>query len=83
MRLKSLCPDVEKILREKHPQNDTLLSTYAMEGEMNKEGLKRRTKQFALRVARLVEALPKSRTTEVFGRQLLRSGTSVEAMMSP
>ena len=46
---------------------------------MNKEVMKKRTKQFALRVIRLVESLPKGRTTEVLGRQLLRSGTSVGA----
>ena len=46
---------------------------------MDKEVMKKRTKQFALRVIRLVESLPKGRTTEVLGRQLLRSGTSVGA----
>jgi len=38
-----------------------------------------RTKQFALRVIRLVEALPKSKTSDVIGHQLLRSATSVAA----
>ena len=46
---------------------------------MVKEDLKQRTKQFALRIIKLVEALPKSRTSDVIGRQLLRSGTSVGA----
>jgi len=46
---------------------------------MSKEELQQRTKQFALRVIRLVESLPKGRTAEVIGRQLLRSGTSVGA----
>lgn len=46
---------------------------------MNQEELKRRTKQFALRVIWLVESLPKGRTADVIGRQLLRSGTSVGA----
>jgi hypothetical protein len=32
---------------------------------MNEEDFKRRTKQLALRVIRLVEALPQSRTAEV------------------
>ena len=41
--------------------------------------LKDRTKAFALRVIRLVEALPTGRTTDVIGRQLLRAGTSVGA----
>jgi four helix bundle protein len=52
-----------------------------MEGPefMTKDELKRRTRQFALDVIRLVELLPRSRTTEVLGKQLLRSGTSVGA----
>jgi len=41
--------------------------------------LKKRTKECALRIVKLVEALPRSRTAEVLGRQLLRSGTSVGA----
>ena len=41
--------------------------------------LKVRTKQFGLRVIRLVETLPKTRTGDVLGRQLLRSATSVGA----
>jgi len=44
---------------------------------MNQEEMKQRTKLFALGVIRLVESLPKERTAEVLGRQLLRSGTSV------
>ena len=46
---------------------------------MDKEELKERTKQFALRVIRLVESLPRGRTADVIGRQLLQSGTSVGA----
>ncbi|HKP54553.1 MAG TPA: four helix bundle protein [Chloroflexia bacterium] len=46
---------------------------------MNEQEFKERTKKFALRVIRLVEALPKSKTSDVLGRQLLRSGTSVGA----
>lgn len=46
---------------------------------MNEEELKRRTKQFALRVIRLVEALPRTRTAAVIGNQLLRAATSVAA----
>src|SRR5262245_17803756 len=41
--------------------------------------LKMRTKQFALRIIRMVEALPRSRTSDVIGKQVLRSGTSVGA----
>jgi len=46
---------------------------------MNKDELKRRTKLFALRVIVLVESLPRGRTADVLGKQLLRSGTSVGA----
>lgn len=46
---------------------------------MNEAEMKQRTKQFALRVVRLVEALPKTPTAEVIGKQLLRSSTSVAA----
>jgi four helix bundle protein len=38
-----------------------------------------RTKEFALKVVSLVEELPRGRSAEVLGRQLLRSGTSVGA----
>ncbi len=43
------------------------------------EGLKRRTKRFALRILKLVQALPKSDEARVISRQLLRCGTSVGA----
>ena len=46
---------------------------------MDKEKMKQRTKQFALRVIRLTESLSKGRTAGMIGRQLLRSGTSVGA----
>jgi four helix bundle protein len=45
--------------------------------EMNKEDLKLRTKQFALRVLKLVDALPNSKAGNAIGNQLVRSGTSV------
>ena len=41
--------------------------------------LKARTKTFALRVMKLVDALPNSRSSDVVGKQLLRSATSVGA----
>lgn len=46
---------------------------------MDAEDLKKRTKQFGLRVIHLIEALPSSRAASVIGRNLLRSGTSVGA----
>ena len=41
--------------------------------------LSARTKDFALRIIRLYESLPKSTAAQVLGRQVLRSGTSVGA----
>ena len=46
---------------------------------MNKDELKQRTKKFALDIIKFVESLPKGKTAEIIGRQLLRSGTSVGA----
>ena len=46
---------------------------------MTQEEMKARTKQYALRVIRLVQSLPKNLVTEVLGKQLLRCGTSVGA----
>ena len=46
---------------------------------MDSEMFKSRTKSFALRLIRLVDALSKSQTGAVIGKQLLRSGTSVGA----
>lgn len=46
---------------------------------MNEELFKGRTKRLALDIIELIESLPRSRTADVIGRQLLRSGTSVGA----
>jgi four helix bundle protein len=46
---------------------------------MDEQTFKQRTKRFGLAVIKLVEALPRSRTAEVLGRQLLRAGTSIGA----
>src|SRR5438067_8973323 len=46
---------------------------------MKAEDLKRRTKQFALRVLKLVAALPRTLAGKTIGGQLVRSGTSVGA----
>ena len=46
---------------------------------MDPEELKERTERFALRVIRLCSALPRNRVSDVLGKQLLRSGTSVGA----
>jgi hypothetical protein len=41
--------------------------------------LKQRTKSFALRIIKVVDALPNTRSANVIGSQLLRSGTSIGA----
>jgi four helix bundle protein len=43
------------------------------------DNLKRRTKDFAIRIIKLYVALPKSVEAQVIGKQVLRSGTSVGA----
>jgi len=42
-----------------------------------REGLKKRTKSFALRVIKLYQSLSSSTVDQVIGKQILRSGTSV------
>ena len=46
---------------------------------MHENDLKKRTKQFGLKVIRLVEFLPNGQTARTIGNQLLRSGMSVGA----
>jgi four helix bundle protein len=46
---------------------------------MVEEDLQQRTKSYALRVIRLVESLPSTRTADVLGKQLLRAATAVGA----
>lgn len=46
---------------------------------MNEAEMKARTKALALRIIKLVNALPNTRVADTIGRQLLRSGTSVGA----
>src|SRR5215475_3910790 len=50
-----------------------------MMNEDEKTDLRFRTRSFALRIIRLYTSLPKTTMTQVLGRQLLRSGTSVGA----
>ena len=45
----------------------------------SRQDLRKRTKEFALRIIKLYAALPKSTEAQVIGKQLLRSGTSVGA----
>jgi len=46
---------------------------------MTTDQMKKRTKRFALDVIKFTEELPRNRTCDVLGRQMLRSGTSVGA----
>lgn len=46
---------------------------------MTPNEFKKRTKTFALKIIKLVESLPRNRTTDIIGNQLLRAGTSVGA----
>ncbi len=46
---------------------------------MTKEELKKRTKQFALEIIKLVEELPSTKARHTVGNQIIRSGTSVAA----
>jgi four helix bundle protein len=46
---------------------------------MTENEFKEKTKQIALRVMRLVDALPRSLAANTIGKQLLRSGTSIGA----
>ena len=46
---------------------------------MNKYELLKRTKTYALRVIKAVQALPRDDVSSILGRQLLRAGTSVGA----
>ena len=48
-------------------------------GDMKNQGMRDRTKNFALRVIRMYGALPKTTEAQVMGKQVLRSGTSVAA----
>lgn len=47
--------------------------------EHSPEALRSRTKQFALRVMRLVRSLPNTPEARVIGSQVLRSGTAIGA----
>ena len=48
-------------------------------GSMNPTELKNRTKEFALRILKLVSALPNTIAGRAVGNQVVRSGTSVAA----
>jgi four helix bundle protein len=45
----------------------------------DRQDLRKRTREFALRIIKLYAALPKTTEAQVLGKQVLRSGTSVGA----
>ena len=52
-----------------------------LERVVNEKDLRNRTKAFALRIVRVFSALPKTTEAQVLGEQLLRSGTSIGAII--
>ena len=50
-----------------------------METFKYRDELKQRTKMFALRVIKVFQSLPKTTEAQIFGKQLLRSATSIAA----
>jgi TIGR02436 family protein len=46
---------------------------------VDEQEFKKRTKELALRIIKLVSSLPKNTVSDVIGKQLIRSGTSVGA----
>jgi len=49
------------------------------QADMESRDLKDRTKRFAVRIIRMIERLPRSTSSEVIARQLVKSATSVGA----
>ena len=47
--------------------------------DLDRSDVERRTKDFALRIIRLVNALPKNQISWTLGKQVLRSGSSIGA----
>jgi four helix bundle protein len=58
---------------------DSRFSNFDLEGLMNEPQMKNRTKQFALRILKMADALPTNRSGNAIANQLVRSGTSVAA----
>jgi four helix bundle protein len=47
--------------------------------DIERHDLRKRTKQFALRIIKLYASLPKTTEAQILGKQVVRSGTSVGA----
>lgn len=54
-------------------------TTEERNGETRREDLRERTYQFALRIIKMVQSLPRNRVALILGDQVLRSGTSIGA----
>jgi four helix bundle protein len=54
-------------------------SNFDLEDFMNEPQMKNRTKQFALRILKMADALPTSRSGNAIANQIVRSSTSVAA----
>ncbi len=67
---------------EENTKSDDLISTSENDKEIRRQNLKKRLKQYALRIIRLYEYLPKHGAVHVITHQLLRSGTSPGAQYS-
>ncbi len=66
----------------KNPENDLpgkITERTADKRLDEQKDLKTRTKEFALRIIRLYSAMPNTTASQVLGKQILRSGTSVGA----
>lgn len=61
---------------ENFEKSDSSLVTSENDKEIRKRNLKKRLKQYALRIIRIYEALPKHGAVHIISHQLLRSGTS-------
>ena len=67
----------EKAIQREAFMSDRNQPTFAAKSsEEKKQELKKRLKEYALRIIRLYEALPKTGAVHVITHQLLRSGTS-------
>ena len=64
--------------KQKIPQNEDI----EKEGERKPQDLRKRLKEYALRIIRLYEFLPKHGAVHVISHQLLRSGTQPGAQYS-
>jgi four helix bundle protein len=58
---------------------DSRFSNFDLEDLMNEPQMKNRTKQFALRVLKMADALPTNRSGNVIANQIVRCSTSVAA----